>query len=425
MKESLKKYNNIGVNLILISALLGLILSLSYVGVSLLTQRPDHYEIKEMISFVIIVSFVLSAFVLYPMVLSIFQIYSLIKTLKDKENLDKHLALDIWTIVLGFFYQMLYLAFIKEVDFSANWEKQLVNSQLHSPIRTTYYIPLFIFFIISIMSILYLRRQDQKNLPPLVNVFCISILYFDIAMLVVWSKQIISFENTRDLILILPCVITTIIAIKTILISVKKYKPDEHRIHKINNNPILYRLNFWVINSKKWPILALILSAALLGLAIVILMLFGQAPHSLIKAFTETSDWNLSDKIAPDNISIDEHYLCTVAARGHKKIVRPIRRGYRHGYEVVVNRQLMVANAFEDLIEDRLPKTHKFIRRFYDKYGYAFAKKIKSKYAMDVIWIIMKPFEIIFLICLYLFDEYPEDRINIQYTGKSTKELLK
>ena len=41
----------------------------------------------------------------------------------------------------------------------------------------------------------------------------------------------------------------------------------------------------------------------------------------------ETSGWNLSRRVAPQNVYYDEHYLCTVAAGGHRKIVKPLRLG--------------------------------------------------------------------------------------------------
>ena len=91
----------------------------------------------------------------------------------------------------------------------------------------------------------------------------------------------------------------------------------------------------------------------------MILVLFGQAPDSVVRAWTETSDWNLSLKEAPQNIYYDEHYLCTVAAGGHKKIVKPIRAGVRHGHRVIVNRQLCIANAFEQVLEERTPHFHR------------------------------------------------------------------
>lgn len=161
----------------------------------------------------------------------------------------------------------------------------------------------------------------------------------------------------------------------------------------------------------------------LLGLIVGILVLFGQKPDAWIRVWTETSDWNLSQKVSPQNIYYDEHYLCTVAAGGHEQIVRPLRLGVRHGHQVIVNRQLCVANAFEQILEERTPRLHRRIRSFYDTYGFPVAKWIRSRYLADVIYLLMKPLEWIFLIVIYLTDAKPENRIALQYTGKTWKDF--
>lgn len=109
--------------------------------------------------------------------------------------------------------------------------------------------------------------------------------------------------------------------------------------------------NRLLLRSKRWPFAAFLLMWPLLGFLIALLLLAGQSPDAVIKAFTETAQWNLSQRVAPQNIYYDEHYLCTVAAGGHKKIVKPL--------------------------------------------------------------------EWFFLLVLYLVDVNPENRIALQYTGKS------
>ena len=115
------------------------------------------------------------------------------------------------------------------------------------------------------------------------------------------------------------------------------------------------------------------------------------------------------------------HYLCTVSLKGHKKIVKPIRYGVRRNQRIVVNRQLCVANAFEDLIQEKVPRIHRVIRNFYDKYGYPLSKHINNAFTADVVYILMKPLEYIFLAILYLFDKKPENRIAVQYLPWKSK----
>ena len=120
----------------------------------------------------------------------------------------------------------------------------------------------------------------------------------------------------------------------------------------------------------------------------------------------------------------DEHYLCTVAAGGHRRVVKPLRLGIRHGHRVIVNRQLCVANAFEQVLEERTPRFHRAVRNFYDRYGFPIARLIHSKYIADLVYFIMKPLEWVFLLVLYLTCTDPENRIAVQYTGmKNVQEV--
>ncbi|MPQ45184.1 DUF6688 domain-containing protein, partial [Clostridium tarantellae] len=168
----------------------------------------------------------------------------------------------------------------------------------------------------------------------------------------------------------------------------------------------------------KLPILCIIALFPVLIIIQLILVLFGQQPDSFIKAFLDTSTYKYSTIIPPDPVSIPRrgHYLCTVSARGHKKIVKPLRNGIRHGNTILVNRQLLVSNAFENILEQYTPKLHKGIRYIYDKFGYPLSKHINNKYTADFTYFIMKPLEWLFIIVLYCIDKNPENRISIQYS---------
>ncbi len=145
-------------------------------------------------------------------------------------------------------------------------------------------------------------------------------------------------------------------------------------------------------------------------------MLFGQDYNSLVKVFTETATWRFSQHISPFPLPHEGHYLCTVAAKGSPNVVKPVRLGKRWGRTIIVNRQLQIANAFEELLSDLSPGLHRVIRHNYDKYGYDLSKKINNTKASNITYILMKPLEWIFLICLYLFVVEPEKKIKKQYS---------
>lgn len=326
-----------------------------------------------------------------------------------KKNLQKaDRIIEILTVTLGLVPFLFWMGFMINIQLGADWSKQLFNSEMHSPIASESFLTLaFIIVLVSLAYAIVNFVPANKN-PPLVCVLCISMLYIGAGLCVIWCAQI-----TPHLTLwIYPgtCFIIILKTIRNIVARqgeiLRQQDEDGSKLLRIFNKVSL------------WPYFGFILALPIIGIIIAFLTLFGQRPDSVIRAWTETADWNFSQKIPPQNIFRDEHYLCTVAAGGHKEIVRPIRTGKRHGNRVIVNRQLLVANAFEQLLQERIPKIHKFIRSNYDKYGYPIAKHIKSKYIADIIYIIMKPLEWSFLIILYLFDSKPENRIAVQYPHK-------
>lgn len=153
----------------------------------------------------------------------------------------------------------------------------------------------------------------------------------------------------------------------------------------------------------------------LIAILEIIFVFVGQGMDVPIKAFTDTADWSFSKQTPPPPVEYDGHYLCTVAAGGHKKVVKPLRLGTRRGDTIVVNRQLCIANAFEDYIQEKLPGFHRVIRGLYDRYGYPVSKHITTPLRADVVYFVMKPLEWIFLVFLYMFDVRPEKRINRMY----------
>jgi hypothetical protein len=171
---------------------------------------------------------------------------------------------------------------------------------------------------------------------------------------------------------------------------------------------------------KKYTILFFLCLPVLVIIA-SLTMLFGQQPDSIIRAFTDTYYHGLSTLTYQcDNVKCGGHYLCSIAANGNPKIVKPKRLGIRNGNLIICNRQLLIANAFENLLAEKLPLLHKRIRKQYDKVGNAIHKNYdfyKIKFVSNAVYFLMKPLEWIFLFCLYLFDKNPENRIEKQYTN--------
>lgn len=177
----------------------------------------------------------------------------------------------------------------------------------------------------------------------------------------------------------------------------------------------------------KYPVF-LILCLPLMIVLSTILLLFGQKPDSVVRAFTETykhgfSQWDYQC----DNVQCGGHYLCSVAANGHARVVKPIRKGVRNDNYIICNRQLLVSNAFEELVQEKFPALHKIIRSNYDKVGnfiHKYYGVFNNKFVSDVIYILMKPLEWIFLLFVYTFERNPENRIAKQYIKSEDRKKL-
>lgn len=170
---------------------------------------------------------------------------------------------------------------------------------------------------------------------------------------------------------------------------------------------------------KKIPLLMLI-CLPLLALLSACLLLTGQKPDSAIKAFTDTYKHGFSQLNSEclNAVCPGGHFLCTIAAKGHPGLVKPIRLGRRADNIIICNRQLLISNAFEELIQQKLPQFHKPVRRSYNQIGRAIHRYygiLNRKWVSDLIYLLMKPLEWIFLMVLYLADKSPENRIVRQY----------
>ena len=386
---------------------------------------------RELVAMVISIlnwNFVVGSVMVFPVALAICEAISLIGV-KRQRPMQGTWLVDLYVFGLGPVCEILYLGLLGNMT-NYDWEVQLSNAEKHTPIYTGAAATVVTLWMLGLIGYAILQYIPIRKLPPLVTVLSISAMYLGVIELLLFTAQIYRPDDFLDLyLLILPACCILIVA-RLLLAKIQEWNhmvqnAEEERFGtgKICQNPVLCWCDRILRKAAWWPVLALLLMFPLLGILIAILMLFGQAPDSVIKAFTETSDWNLSLRQAPQNVMYDEHYLCTVAAGGHKKIVKPIRLGRRHGHEVIVNRQLCIANAFEQVLEERTPRFHRALRHFYDTYGFPVARLIHNKYTADVVYFIMKPLEWIFLCVLYLTDAHPENRIAVQYTGKTAAQV--
>ncbi len=97
------------------------------------------------------------------------------------------------------------------------------------------------------------------------------------------------------------------------------------------------------------------------------------------------------------------------------------------GKPIICNRQLLVANAFEELLEQNLPALHRPIRALYDKAGnfiHRYYGVFNNKWLADLVYVLMKPLEWVFVVVLYAADRNPENSIAQQYMDWNDRKKL-
>lgn len=366
-------------------------------------------------SSLILGSMIITFFAVSPVIVTVINIVQFIFILKNKSIKRRFIVVtDFYTIIGGAALTVLLLKFLELRDYQEALYS-FYSPMLHSPIATWNFQTVLTLIIIGIIGYCVIRIK-KTDLPPLLIVLMFSFMFIGMGINITFLAQL--SKNINETSVMFLClfpfnfIICCIILLKK---TVAEY------VNTIENKAIEYNSKFLnylsgvLLKSSNMIVGALIIALPILIIILLILVLFGQKPDSLIKAFTDTSDWVFSKQFSPPPIQEEGHYLCTVSLRGHTKVVKPLRYGLRHGHRIVVNRQLLIANAFEEVIQLRTPRLHRFIRQNYDRYGYPLSKHIKSAWSADLVYVLMKPLEIVFLAVLYLTCSDPETRIARQY----------
>ncbi len=290
----------------------------------------------------------------------------------------------------------------------------------NAPLHKDHLLTIVVFYLIATLAF-WLSKLFKNNLSPLLKTFSLLGMAQGFILCIVLTIQLGGFMllGFFPILITAPLLCPPLFAI-LLFIELRKqfyYYKEETNEDAIYDSLILEKGQHF-LNHKKLenPIIFLFL-IPFIAIQQSILILFGQQTDSFIKAFTETATYTFSQYSPPANPGTG-HYLCTIAARGHRELVRPIRMGWRDNKKIYINRQLMIANAFEEWLEENSPSFHYYLRQFYNKIGIPLNNFVKNKWISNIIFIIMKPLEWFFLFWLYLVDKKPENRIQRQYLLK-------
>ena len=353
-------------------------------------------------------------FLLSPVVITVLNI----RNIFAKKKIIPRVLIFLTVIMgLGFYFLCLDISNVT----SAEWSEAVVIGEYHTPIASGYRFSFLALLGLGIASLFALALVPAKNLSPLAASVALAGLLIGNLLNLFYAIHLAPLFFQKEFPYIqqpLPLIFHFNILLLSVYYARKQILEQiplmDQKIARTNSLRLKCLYSF-LKKVSNWPLAAFLALIPLALLIEIILLLFGQGAASPIKMFTMTADWSFSQQIPPPPLEHSGHYLCTVAAGGHKNLVKPLRFGKRRGRKIIVNRQLMVANAFEELLAEKAPDLHKKIRHFYDSHGYPLSKIITTPLRADIVYLLMKPLEWVFAFTLYMFSTNPEERISRQY----------
>ncbi len=366
-------------------------------------------------------------FIVPPLILTVLNIWNLCA----KKAFFPRVLL-IVTVVYGLFCYRVFLGYADVTD--VPWNEPVYEYTIHQIISSEYFLSFIIPYAAGFAGLFVIAFFPAEKLSPLVAVFALAGIYIGNAENIVFALQVSKefcffsvsagfvgflfgdFEN------MLPYLFHANLLLLSVF-HIRRQIRGQLALIEARRAEAAYtwqkKLYGFLSRASKWYAAAFIAVFPLALVIDIVLILFGQGADGPAKAFTMTADWTFSAQVPPSPLPLEytgsTHYLCTVAAGGHRALVKPLRFGIRGGQKIVVNRQLAVANAFEELLQERFFRLHRALRRFYDTHGYPVSRLITTKLRADIVYILMKPAEWFFVCVLYLLCTTPEQRIRRQY----------
>lgn len=114
-------------------------------------------------------------------------------------------------------------------------------------------------------------------------------------------------------------------------------------------------------------------------------------------------------------------YVCTAAARGHRRVVGAARIVTADGTVYFVNRQMRVLKASELAMAVTMPRMHRMLRVVYDCAGSRLASQLRWRWLADLAYLIMTPIEMLARTALRLVCPEADRRIESLYRSRADR----
>lgn len=299
----------------------------------------------------------------------------------------------------------------------------LANEDIAGVFHPNYFMALIVFQIVSFI-LYFISRRWKHQLGPLFvtivpSIFMLSIILLAVELIHLSGLFLLSITIGWIMIFLPICMLTYYGMISAIIFLIaetiavlKQEKPSEERL---KHYPTPLRFMYDLFYNRLSGLLKLLLLPIMACIVHVLSRLFYTSNSTpILDAMIECSDGFITGGGSILGGGGSE-YLVTIAGHGNEKLVKPIFIGYRNGHRIKVNRQLQICNAFEQLMEEKIPRIHAPLRKGYDAMQIPIEKWKHRRWLANLLFLLFIPLEKVFLLVLYLLEKNPELRISRQY----------
>ena len=252
-------------------------------------------------------------FILLLVVPAFLSLWNLANCFFKKPKGEKILA-PVGVIGGGIMYGMMQ----SSLDYGGDWYEQIYSFQTHYSLSPRYPAVYFALFL-GIVALFVLVYAKAEAMPPLVSAICISLLVIFNIYQLFYMLQLANQFNIQHMFLYLYQINLMILSGRIIRDhmnqTVEMFRKDET---KIKVNSFVYKLFSKMDTLSKYSVFVFVVFFFVVAILEIVFVLAGQGIDAPIKTFTDTADWTFSQQVPPPPLDYDGHYLCTVAAGGHR-----------------------------------------------------------------------------------------------------------
>lgn len=253
------------------------------------TGRPGELQM--------VLAFFTGLLMIHPLILTVINVFYWICPGRCPAVLDAGNRTEIFVIVEGIAFSFLLLGIVGE-NWS-DWWTPLDSGRSFSPVCSKALPTLAVLTLAAIIGYAVLRLTPADRLSAPVGIVCLGAVYLGCALCLLWLIQLAGGTQTMKLYLMLFPFNSLLLVGKMVKKLLRRRPAEQQATAEAPDAQAAKKQPLRLPDDPvRWLWLAIPAAMLLLGFVILLLIPLGQAPDSIVTAWTDTADWSLSLRTA-------------------------------------------------------------------------------------------------------------------------------